>query len=118
MTGSARLEASRVLPVPPDEVFALLCDPDGHVAIDASGMLQSAAGDPVRAVGDSFVVHMNRDALGNLPDWHDYDVTADLRSEPTEDRPRQLTVDLEGADLRVPAGDSGKHAVTAGTFPL
>jgi hypothetical protein len=37
------------------------------VAIDASGMLQSADGDEVRAAGDQFVVHMDREALGDRP---------------------------------------------------
>lgn len=72
---SERLETSRLIPAPASEIFALLCDPQGHVAIDASGMLQDATGEPVSAVGDSFVVHMNREALGDLPDWGRYDVT-------------------------------------------
>ncbi|QIK65792.1 polyketide cyclase [Nocardioides sp. HDW12B] len=69
------LETSRLIPAPASEIFALLCDPQGHVAIDASGMLQDATGEPVTAVGDSFVVHMDREALGDLPDWGRYDVT-------------------------------------------
>lgn len=72
---SERLETSRLVPAPASEIYALLCDPQGHVAIDASGMLQDATGDPVSAVGDSFVVHMDREALGDLPDWGRYDVT-------------------------------------------
>ena len=72
---SERLETSRLVGAPASEIFALLCDPQGHVAIDASGMLQDATGDPVSAVGDSFVVHMDREALGDLPDWGRYDVT-------------------------------------------
>jgi carbon monoxide dehydrogenase subunit G len=72
---SERLETSRLVSAPTSEIFALLCDPQGHVAIDASGMLQDATGEPVSAVGDSFVVHMDREALGDLPDWGRYDVT-------------------------------------------
>ena len=72
---SERLETSRLVAAPASEIFALLCDPQGHVAIDASGMLQDATGEPVSAVGDSFVVHMDREALGDLPDWGRYDVT-------------------------------------------
>jgi hypothetical protein len=44
-----------------------LCDPHGHVAIDSSGMLMDATGDPVHAVGDTFVVHMDREALNDRP---------------------------------------------------
>lgn len=62
-----RLEASRVIPTAPDAIFAVLRDPEGHVAIDSSGMLQSSDGDPVGAEGDSFVVHMDREALGDYP---------------------------------------------------
>lgn len=71
---SRRLEAHRVIDAPAGEVFAVLCDPDGHVAIDSSGMLQSAEGPAVSAVGDEFVVHMDREALGDY-DLGRYDVT-------------------------------------------
>jgi len=62
-----RIEATRVIPAAPREVFAVLCDPQGHVDIDASGMLMDAEGEPVSAVGDRFLVHMDREALGDLP---------------------------------------------------
>jgi hypothetical protein len=62
-----RIEATRLVPATPAEVFAVLCDPQGHVDIDASGMLMDAEGGPVRAVGDRFLVHMDREALGDLP---------------------------------------------------
>ena len=42
-----RISASRVIPAPADRVLAVLRDPDGHVAIDSSGMLQSAEGERV-----------------------------------------------------------------------
>ncbi|RDI68504.1 hypothetical protein DFR76_10139 [Nocardia pseudobrasiliensis] len=62
-----RVEVSRVIPAPPAAVFAILTDPKGHVDIDASGMLMSAEGQPVERAGDRFVVHMDRDALGDFP---------------------------------------------------
>jgi hypothetical protein len=62
-----RIEVSRFVPASPAEVFALLRDPQGHVDIDASGMLMDAEGEPVSAVGDRFVVHMDREALGDMP---------------------------------------------------
>jgi hypothetical protein len=43
-----RFEVRRQIAAPPAVIFALLCDPQGHVAIDSSGMLQSADGAPVR----------------------------------------------------------------------
>lgn len=62
-----RLEVQRTIDAAPADIFAVLCDPQGHVAIDATGMLQDADGAPVEAVGDSFVVHMDREALGDFP---------------------------------------------------
>jgi hypothetical protein len=77
MTAAERIEVSRPVPAPPSEVFALLCDPQGHVAIDASGMLQGAEGERVTEVGQTFVVHMDRESLGDL-DLGRYDVTVTI----------------------------------------
>ncbi len=77
-----RIEERRTIPAPPETIFAVLCDPQGHVEIDSSGMLMAASGEPVRAVGDTFVVHMDREALGDLPMGR-YDVTVTItRFEP------------------------------------
>ncbi len=62
-----RFEVQRVIAAEPARIFSLLCDPNGHVAIDSSGMLMSASGPAVRSVGDTFVVHMDRQALNDLP---------------------------------------------------
>jgi hypothetical protein len=72
-----RIEVSRPIDASPQAIFAVLCDPQGHVAVDSSGMLQSAEGDPVSAVGDSFVVHMDRESLGDY-DLGLYDVTVTI----------------------------------------
>jgi hypothetical protein len=69
-----RFEVQREIAAGPKAVFALLCDPQGHVKIDSSGMLQSAEGAPVKQVGDTFVVHMDREALNDIP-MGKYDVT-------------------------------------------
>lgn len=69
-----RLEVTRTIRAAPAAIFEVLCDPMGHVRIDSSGMLMSASGAPVRAVGDSFVVHMDREALNDYP-LGEYDVT-------------------------------------------
>jgi hypothetical protein len=62
-----RFDVQREIAADPATVFALLCDPRGHVAIDSSGMLQSADGEPVKRVGDEFIVHMDRQALNDFP---------------------------------------------------
>jgi len=72
---SERIEVQRIIDAEPTAIFAILCDPQGHVAIDSSGMLQSAEGEPVTGVGDSFVVHMDREALNDYPELGRYDVT-------------------------------------------
>src|SRR5690606_1956799 len=58
-----RIEVHRPIAAEPGAIFGVLSDPQGHVAIDSSGMLMSATGDPVAGVGDRFVVHMDREAL-------------------------------------------------------
>jgi hypothetical protein len=74
---SERIEVQRIIPTDTATIFAVLCDPQGHVAIDSSGMLMDATGDPVTAVGDSFVVHMDREALNDYP-LGLYDVTVQI----------------------------------------
>jgi hypothetical protein len=73
-----RIETHRTIPASAPDIFAVLCDPQGHVAIDSSGMLQDAEGDPVRAVGDNFVVHMDRESLNDFPQLGKYDVTVNI----------------------------------------
>jgi hypothetical protein len=68
------MEVQRPIAASPEAIFDVLADPKGHVAIDSSGMLMSATGDKVKAVGDTFVVHMDREALNDYP-LGLYDVT-------------------------------------------
>lgn len=72
-----RIEVERAIQAAPPAIFAVLCDPQGHVDIDSSGMLQDADGEPVQRVGDTFVVHMDREALNDYPLGR-YDVTVSI----------------------------------------
>ena len=72
---SDRIEVQRTIEAEPAAIFAVLRDPQGHVSIDSSGMLQSAEGTRVNGVGDSFVVHMDRESLNDYPELGRYDVT-------------------------------------------
>src|SRR5665213_12699 len=76
---SERLEVQRKIPADPASIFGVLGDPRGHVAIDSSGMLMGATGEPVTAVGDTFVVHMDREALNDYP-MGLYDVTVTIKA--------------------------------------
>ncbi|MGZ4762258.1 MAG: SRPBCC family protein, partial [Ilumatobacteraceae bacterium] len=67
----------RLIPASPDVIFRVLRDPAGHVAIDSTGMLMSTTGGPVAAVGDTFVVHMDREALNDVP-LELYDLTVSV----------------------------------------
>ncbi len=72
-----RFEVQRTIAADPATIFRLLSDPRGHVAIDSSGMLLDATGEPVTQVGDTFVVHMDREALNDYP-LGLYDVTVTI----------------------------------------
>jgi len=64
----SRLELTRTIAASPAQIFAVVSDPDGHVKIDGSGMLVTAQDtSPMTGVGDSFVMNMDREALGDIP---------------------------------------------------
>jgi uncharacterized protein YndB with AHSA1/START domain len=59
VTESRRIEAR------PDEVFALLADPQRHPEFDGSGMLRGSDAGPVTGVSDSFVMQMFYEQFGD-----------------------------------------------------
>ena len=86
------MEVRRAIAASPEEIFAVLSSPQGHVSIDSSGMLMAATGGPVSAVGESFVVHMDREALNDYP-LGLYDVTVTIV---TFERDREIAWTVEG----------------------
>jgi hypothetical protein len=74
-----RIEVRRTIAADPTRIFAILRDPEGHVAIDSTGMLMGATGQPASGVGDRFVIHMDREALNDYP-LGEYDVTVIITS--------------------------------------
>ena len=72
-----RIEVQRTIAADPAAIFGVLSDPQGHVDIDSSGMLMDATGDRATKVGDTFVVHMDREALNDYP-MGLYDVTVTI----------------------------------------
>jgi hypothetical protein len=73
----ARIEVQRTIQADPTRIFDVVRDPKGHVTIDSSGMLQSYDGDAATKVGDTFVIHMDREALNDFP-MGKYDVTVEI----------------------------------------
>ncbi len=87
-----RMEVERTIAADPAAIFRVLCDPQGHVTIDSSGMLMDATGEPAAAVGDSFVIHMDREALNDYPMGH-YDVTVNITTFVAD---REIAWTIEG----------------------
>lgn len=87
-----RIEVQRAIAASAAEIFAVVSDPAGHVAIDSSGMLMSASGPRPTAVGDTFVVHMDREALNDHP-LGLYDVTVKITTLEPE---REIAWTVEG----------------------
>jgi hypothetical protein len=113
-----RFEVQRTIKADPAAIFRVLCDPQGHVAIDSSGMLQDATGEPVKAEGDSFVVHMDRESLNDFP-LGLYDVTVSISAF---EQDREIAWKIFGAieppighvyGYRLEPGEDGTTVVTS-----
>jgi hypothetical protein len=94
-----RFEVSRTIAAPAAAIFDVLRDPAGHVDIDSSGMLQDFTGEPAAAAGDTFVIHMDRESLGDVPLGR-YDVTVTIR---TYEQDREISWTVVGT-VRPPIG--------------
>lgn len=93
-----RFEVSRVIPADAATIFAVLCDPHGHLAIDASGSIMAVVDEgPVSGVGDRFVLKMDREALGDLPLLGRYEVTVVITAY-EQDREIAWTVETPRLD--------------------
>jgi hypothetical protein len=111
-----RIEVTRPIPAPASAIFDVLRSPAGHVAIDASGMLQDFTGTPAEQVGDTFVIHMDRESLNDFPLGR-YDVTVRII---TFERDEEIAWDL-GPDVpvlhfygyRLAPGENGATDVTS-----
>jgi len=94
-----RIEVQRPIKADAGRVFDILRDPQGHVTIDSSGMLMAADGEPATAVGDRFVVHMDREALNDYP-LGEYDVTVVITKF---EQDREIAWTIEG-QIKPPIG--------------
>jgi hypothetical protein len=96
---TTRFEVERAIAADPHDIFEVIRSPEGHVAIDATGMLMSADGEPAGAVGDTFVVHMDREALNDFP-LGLYDVTVVIS---TFEQDREIAWTIDGV-IQPPIG--------------
>lgn len=111
-----RIEVTRPIAASPGAIFDIVRSPAGHVAIDASGMLQDFTGEPAEKIGDTFVIHMDRESLNDVP-LGKYDVTVHII---TFERDAEIAWDL-GPNIRFPhfygyrlePGDDGMTNVTS-----
>ena len=94
-----RMEVQRTIEADAAAIFRVLSDPMGHVMIDASGMLLDATGEPAKAVGDSFVIHMDREALNDYP-MGKYDVEVTIT---TFEQDREIAWTIVG-QIKPPIG--------------
>ena len=115
---SERFEVQRTIPADPATIFSVVSSPEGHVAIDASGMLQSFTGKPAGAEGDTFVIHMDRESLGDLP-MGKYDVIVTITGY---EQDRYITWEVSGEGFpsighyygyRLEPNDDGTTTVTS-----
>jgi hypothetical protein len=88
-----RIEVQRPIKADAADIFNIVRDPQGHVTIDASGMLMAATGEPATAVGDRFVIKMDREALNDYP-LGEYEVTVVITAY---EQDREVAWTIEGA---------------------
>lgn len=70
-----RHSTSRTMAASPAVIFAVVCDPATHAAIDGSGMVEAAIdARPITAVGDTFDMEMDRTPLNDIPGLVKYKV--------------------------------------------
>lgn len=64
---SRKIQVSKVIGAPAEDIFALLADPDRHTDLDGTGFLRGVEGEsqPLVAIGQTFTMNMHQDALGD-----------------------------------------------------
>jgi hypothetical protein len=96
-----RVSVTRRIAAPASAIYAVVCDPAGHVRIDGSGMLEAAPdARPVGAVGDTFDMDMDRAPLNDVPGLGKYRV----RNTVTRLEPDRLVEWTVGAVDKPPLG--------------
>ena len=107
-----RIELQRPIPAAAADIFKIVSDPAGHVAIDATGMLQSFTGEPATKVGDEFVIHMDRESLNDFP-LGKYDVTVRIT---TFEQDKEIAWTIDG-QIQPPIGHIYGYRLDPGEEP-
>ena len=96
-----RVSVTRRINAPAAAIYAIVSDPEGHVRIDGSGMLEASAdARPLTAVGETFDIHMDRTPLNDIPGLVKYSV----RNTVTQIEPDRLIEWTIGAIDQPPLG--------------
>ena len=75
MSDEKRVSVSREIPASAEVIFSMITLPAGHVAMDGSGSLVSAPSNhQLTAVGDTFLMDMDREPIGDFPEMGKYQV--------------------------------------------
>jgi hypothetical protein len=91
-----RVSASRRVAASPQQIFAIVSNPKGHVEIDGSGMIQVASDPrPLTSVGETFDMEMDRRPLGDVPEMTEYEVRCTV-TRVVADRLFEWDVSFEG----------------------
>jgi hypothetical protein len=64
---SKKLQASKVINAPAEDIFALLADPNRHTELDGADMLRGPEGEtgPIGGIGQTFTMNMHHPDLGD-----------------------------------------------------
>ncbi|MGQ0574926.1 MAG: SRPBCC family protein [Pseudonocardia sp.] len=67
MDTSRKIQVSRVIDAPAEDIFALLSDPNRHPELDGAGFVRGVAGEapPIRGIGQVFTMNMHQPQLGD-----------------------------------------------------
>jgi hypothetical protein len=74
MTTTDRVSATRRIAAPASKIFRIVTNPACHVEIDGSGMLQASSDRQLTAVGETFIMDMDREPLGDIPAMGKYKI--------------------------------------------
>ncbi|CAB4622029.1 unannotated protein [freshwater metagenome] len=96
MTNEMRVSVTREIPASAEVIFSLITLPAGHVAMDGSGSLVCAPSNHrLTAVGDTFLMDMDREPIGDIPDMGKYQVENEVTGIETN-RLLEWTVGMTG----------------------